>query len=247
MATPHAYDSIGAHYIRNRRPDPRIARQIHRALGSARTVVNVGAGTGSYEPTDRFVVPVEPSARMIAQRRDRRAVRAVAEALPFSRASFDVAMAVLTVHHWRDQPAGLRELRRVAERCVVLAFDPSRLRYFWLARDYLPVLAEVEERRAPPIEMVADTLGADTIEVVPVPWDCADGFQSAYWRRPEQYLDPSVRAGISTFAEVDPAAIRAGLDRLAADLESGRWRELNRDLLGRSELDCGYRLLVSQA
>ena len=246
MASPHVYDSIGVHYSRHRRSDPRIARQVHRAVGSARTVVNVGAGTGSYEPEDRFVVPVEPSERMIAQRRDRRAVRAVAEALPFPHASFDVAMAILTVHHWRDQRVGLRELRRVADRCVVLAFDPNRQRYLWLARDYLPVLAAVEERRAPSIEMLAEALGADTVEVVPVPWDCTDGFQSAYWRRPELYLDPSVRAGISTFARADPAALGPGLDRLAADLESGRWREVNRDLLERSEMDCGYRLIVSR-
>jgi SAM-dependent methyltransferase len=248
-----AYDRIGRLYRRHRRPDHRITARIERALRDARSVVNVGAGTGSYEPTTRRVVAVEPSAVMVAQRAPEAApvVRAVAEALPFAAGEFDAALAVLTVHHWRDQAAGLSELRRVSRRQVVLCFDPAVNRAHWLVTDYLPELGDIEDGRAPAPAWVADVLGGrggrTHIEIVPVPADCTDGFQNAYWRRPEAYLDPGVQACASTLAVLDRAVLDRGLGRLADDLASGAWHARHGDLLGRDEFDGGYRLVVAES
>ena len=244
-----AYDRIGRLYRRHRRPDPRIASRIDRALGDARTVVNVGAGTGSYEPGDRRLVAVEPSAVMVAQRAPETApvVRGVAEALPFADDQFDAALAVLTVHHWRDQAAGLAELRRVSRRQVVLCFDPAVNRAHWLVTDYLPELGDIEDERAPAPGRVAGMLGGRArIEVVPVPADCTDGFQNAYWRRPEAYLDADVRACTSTLAVLDRAVLDRGLQRLTDDLDSGAWHARHADLLDLDEFDGGYRLVVAE-
>jgi hypothetical protein len=207
-------------------------------------VVNVGAGTGSYEPADRDVVAVEPSEAMIAQRPAGAApvVRAHAEALPFADGSFDAAMAVLTDHHWGDRCAGLRELRRVARRAVVLTFDPAFTDAFWLVAEYLPGFRELPGLT---VDELAACLGGADIVPVPVPADCTDGFLGAFWRRPEAYLDPRVRAAISVFARVPPGEVDACVRALRADLESGAWRERHADLLGLDELDLGYRLLVS--
>jgi Methyltransferase domain len=207
-------------------------------------VVNVGAGTGSYEPADREVVAVEPSEAMIAQRPAGAApvVRAHAEALPFADGSFDAAMAVLTDHHWGDRCAGLRELRRVARRAVVLTFDPAFTDAFWLVAEYLPGFHELPGMT---VDELAACLGGADIVPVPIPADCTDGFLGAFWRRPEAYLDPRVRAGISVFARVPPGEVDACVRALRADLESGAWRERHADLLGLDELDLGYRLLVS--
>jgi hypothetical protein len=243
-------DALGGGYATRRRPDPRIAAQIRRALGDARRVVNVGAGAGSYEPDGLDVVAVEPSAVMRAQRPAGAApcVDARAEALPFADGAFDAAMAVLTVHHWEDWRAGCAELRRVAGgRCVVLTWDPAVSQGFWLVAEYLPGLMDSDRRRFP--ATLADqiaALGADRVEPVPVPHDCTDGFLGAHWRQPERYLDPAVRAGMSVFARAPSDDVADGLARLQRDLRSGAWTERHHDLLDRAELDLGYRLLVAE-
>jgi SAM-dependent methyltransferase len=242
------YDRIGRTYTATRGTEPRIAARIWGALGDARTVVNVGAGAGSYEPPDRDVTAVEPSAVMIAQRPPDAApaVQASAEALPFEDASFDAAMAVLTIHHWSDFATGAAELRRVArDRVVVLSWDPTYAGRFWLSADYFPEAWRTEDvANFPSLAEQAAAFGNADIEVVEVPWDCRDGFMSAFWRRPEAYLDPAVRAGISTLARRSDEELAEGLARLRADLGSGAWARRHAALLERDELDLGYRLLV---
>lgn len=193
------YDKIGINYDQLRLPDPRIARQINHALGTAATVLNVGAGTGSYEPTDRQVTAVEPSMEMIRKRKPSAApvIQASAEHLPFEDQSFDAAMAILTIHHWPDKAAGLREIRRVTRGPIVLlTFDPAHRP--WLT-DYLPELVSLDEGQMPKMSQYEDWLGSVTVEPVPVPHDCTDGFLYAYWRRPEAYLDERIRSGALLF------------------------------------------------
>jgi SAM-dependent methyltransferase len=240
------YDTIGTTYAVTRRTDPRIAEQIWAALGDARTVLNVGAGTGSYEPSDREVTAVEPSAIMRAQRPPGAAqcVAATAESLPFEDRSFDVAMAIATVHHWHDPIAGLREMQRVARRLVVFTCetsDSSWRRRFWLTRDYLP---EVAASRVGLATELARAIGAG-MEPVLIPWDCADGFFEAYWRRPGAYLDENVRRGISVWAGVGPDAEQRAVRSLRDDLASGLWAERNHDLLDLETAELGLRLLVA--
>jgi SAM-dependent methyltransferase len=240
------YDAIGRTYTATRGTDPRIAARIWDALGDARTVVNVGAGTGSYEPPDRDLTAVEPSVVMIAQRPPGAApaVQASAEALPFDDASFDAAMAVLTLHHWSDFRGGCAELRRVArDRVVVFSWDPTYVGRMWLGPEYFPDYMRQDAEGFPSLAEQADALEAE-VESVPIPWDCRDGFFSAFWRRPEAYLDPAVRAGTSTLAKRSEDELAEGLARLRADLESGGWARRHADLLERDELDLGYRLLV---
>jgi SAM-dependent methyltransferase len=243
VARAELYDRIGATYTTTRRADPRIAARIHAALGDARTVLNVGAGTGNYEPADRDVTAVEPSETMIAQRPPGAApvVRASAEALPFADGSFDAAMAVLSNHHWPDQPAGLRELRRVARRAVLFTFDSAYADAGWIT-EYLPGFRRLKGLT---LDQIIGSLGGARVERMPVPHDCADGFLSAYWRRPEAYLDPRVRAGISVFAQLEPAEVDRCVTRLAADLASGAWHARHADLLTLDELDLGYCVLVA--
>ncbi|MGH3329397.1 MAG: methyltransferase domain-containing protein [Streptomycetales bacterium] len=241
------YDLIGRSYRTTRRPDPRIAAQVHAALYGMRSVLNVGAGAGSYEPAET-VVAVEPSSVMIAQRPAGSAacVRAIAEALPLRDNCVDAALAVLTTHHWTDLAVGITELRRVARRrIVILACDQSVFREFWLLREYLPEAATVSDTHAVSVTWLVDLLSGARIEQVPVPHDCADGFGAAYWRRPDAYLDPGVRAGISMLAQASSPSLADGLTRLADDLDSGRWRERHHALLQLDQLDAGYRLLVS--
>jgi SAM-dependent methyltransferase len=240
------YDVIGRTYTRTRATDPRIAAAIWDPLGDARTVVNVGAGTGNYEPPDREVTAVEPSAVMIAQRAPDAApaVQAAAEALPFEDDSFDAAMAVLTIHHWSDWRRGIDELRRVANRVVVFSWDPSFARRLWVTADYFPFVGD-EETTFPSLADQAGAVRAMRVTTVPIPWDCEDGFYGAYWRRPDAYLDPEVRAGVSVLASRSPEELAPGLERLRHDLESGAWAERHADLLEREELDLGYRLLVA--
>jgi len=240
------YDEIGRTYASTRRPDPRVEAAIRAALGDAASVVNVGAGAGSYEPP-QTVLAVEPSAAMIAQRPPGAApaVQATAEAIPLADGECDAALAVLTIHHWADQERGVSEMRRVAGRVVILTWDPDYAEAFWLVRDYLPESTALDRRRMPPIAAVGDWMDGAEVTPVPVPHDCVDGFFGAYWRRPEAYLDPRVRAGMSNLAQLGPPVDRA-VAALRADLGSGAWRERNRDLLDLDELDLGYRLLVSR-
>ncbi|GGW99886.1 methyltransferase type 11 [Streptomyces malachitofuscus] len=247
MAT---YDTLGTTYARTRQPDPRIAAQIHAALGDAADVINVGAGAGSYEPPET-VLAVEPSRVMITQRPQGAApaVRAVAEHLPLPVDAADAVMALLTIHHWSDLAAGLRELRRVARRrVVILTWDQRVFRErFWLVRDYLPEAAAFDETRATPIDRLVDLLGGGRQEPVRIPHDCVDGFAAAYWRRPHLYLDPQVRAGISMLAQTGDDVLAPGLARLGADLTTGRWHARYADLLTLDTIDLGYRLVVSEA
>ncbi|MEU3267840.1 MerR family transcriptional regulator [Streptomyces bacillaris] len=245
------YDTIGSAYPATRRTEPRIAARVWEALGNARTVLNVGAGTGSYEPPDREVTAVEPSAVMRAQRPAgaARCVAAAAESLPFEDGSFDAAMAFSTVHHWQDPIAGLREMRRVARRVVVFTYDagtPGRgggLERFWLTRDYLPEFAELLVDW-PSLADLAGAVGGRA-EPVLVPWDCADGFFEAHWRRPEAYLDEEVRRAVSVWTRVGPEAERRAVDRLREDLSSGRWTERNRDLAALEAAELGLRLIIA--
>ena len=240
-STPR-YDTIGLEYANLRRPDPRIAKAIRDALGGARSVLNVGAGTGSYEPDDLDVTAVEPARTMIDQHpRRERVIQAGAEELPFADDIFDASMAVLTIHHWTNPAAGLGEMRRVTRsRIVLLTFDPD-YRDIWLL-DYLPELAELDAKQMPAIEHYRDWLGPASIAPVPIPHDCSDGFLYAFWRRPAAYLDPRLRQGSSSFWAIH--GVDAKLERLRTDLESGEWERRYGDVLEREELDVGYRLVV---
>jgi len=238
------YDTLGVGYVDHRRPEPRIAKRILAALDAAATVVNVGAGTGSYEPADRPVIAVEPSARMLRQRRQGSApaVQARAEELPFADHSFAGALAVLTMHHWSDWRRGVAELRRVAAHAVVLTWDPAHAG-FWLVQQHFPDLLAHDRRVFPPIAELAEALGGAEVQVVPIPANCCDGFLGAYWQRPESYLRDDVRQSISTFARLSDVEPR--LRRLRAELADGTWHQRNGHLLALGELDVGYRLVVS--
>jgi SAM-dependent methyltransferase len=246
----NSYDQIGPGYTATRRPDPRIATQIHEALGDARSIVNVGAGAGAYEPCDRYVLAIEPSEQMIAQRAPERApaIRGHAESLPLAGDSVDAAMACMTLHHWVDWRIGVQELRRVArKRVVIFTYDRSYAKRFWLLRDYLPKLARLDCARFPAIDEQRVATGEEVkIEAVPIPHDCEDGFLAAYWRRPNAYLDERARAGMSTFHLPGAERLLDGLEVLADDLQTGRWEDRNHDILEREELDLGYRLLVTE-
>lgn len=247
--TGPVYDRIGVGYSRGRRPDPRWQAALDDVLGPAATIVNIGAGTGSYEPADRYVLAVEPSTTMISQRpRDAApALRATAEALPVADQQFDVAMALVTLHHWTDWRAGVREMQRVARRVVVLHFDPVIHADFWLVRDYLPELAAVEQGIPRPQE-VAALLGPDAeVEVLPVPWDCVDGFLPAFWRRPEAYLEPQVRRAMSGLQLLDPDVLMHGIGALREDLRQGAWQRKYAALLEQDSLDVGWRLISGPA
>lgn len=236
------YDDIGEVYNRSRRPEPFIAEMLNAALGTAKSVVNVGAGAGSYEPSERSVTAVEPSAAMIARRPagSAQVVQASAENLPFEPDSFDAAMAVLTIHHWHDWRRGVAEMLRVAPRGVILTWDPEH-EGFWLTRDYFPALIEADRRCFPSIREIRSALPNDDVVTVPIPAHCSDGFLGAYWSRPQYYLDPNRREAISTFSRISD--VRTGLLRLAEDLESGAWHLRNSDLRGKESLDLGYRLI----
>jgi SAM-dependent methyltransferase len=247
MSDPALYESISGGYAQQRRADPRIAAQILGALGDAGTVLNVGAGTGNYEPTDRTVVALEPALAMIAQRAPMAApvVRGLAERLPFRTGSFAAAMAVLTLHHWRDLDAGLRELRRVAPRQVIFFFDASITNQFW-ALDYFDEARTLpSETNAPDAERIAQVLDVREVQIAPVPKDCTDGFGAAFWARPEAYLEPAVHASMSWLAQLDPAVRQAATNRLARDLGSGTWDERYGHLRALDELDAGYRIVIA--
>jgi SAM-dependent methyltransferase len=235
---PALYDRIGTQYSATRRTDPRLAASIWEALGDARTVVNVGAGAGAYESPDRTVVAVEPSPVMIAQRPAgaARTIQGHAEALPFPDDSFDAAMAVLSDHHWHDRLHGLRELRRVARRRVVLFnADPALAELFWLTVEYLPGFLELIPARYRAAgawqSELEQALGPVRLVAAPIPHDCMDGFYGAFWRNPNAYLNAHVRAGISVFAAVAAADVNRAVQALGADLRSGAWGARHLDLL----------------
>jgi len=243
------YERNGRGYAVRRRPDPRIAALIHRALGDARTVLNVGAGAGSYEPDDRYVVAVEPSAAMRAQRPPDRvpAIDATAERLPFDDDSFDAVMAMVTIHQWSDPDTGLLEMRRVSRGVVaILTFDAPALQDFWLC-DYVPEVIAVEQQRFPAISRIVHTLGGSAeVTPVPIPHDCTDGFGEAYYARPEAFLDADVRAAQSGWVLADADAVRRGVDKLAADLSSGAWDERNGALRQQPERIGAVRLIIAR-
>jgi SAM-dependent methyltransferase len=247
------YDRIGQGYSATRQTDPRLADLIWEALGDAETVLNVGAGSGAYEPRDRSVRAVEPSAVMIAQRPAGAApaVQASAEALPFPDSSFDAVMAVLSDHHWRDRRQGFRELRRVArQRVVLFNADPAETELFWLTAEYLPGFFDLIPARYRLAgawqNELQRFLGSVTLIAAPIPHDCADGFYGAFWRRPAAYLDASIRAGISVFAALDPGDVSHAVNDLGADLRSGLWNDRHRDLRDRSELHLGYYVAIAE-
>jgi SAM-dependent methyltransferase len=238
------YDTIGAEYAARRVPDKRIAAAVTRGLGDASSVVNVGAGLGSYEPADRYVVAVEPSMTMIHQRPLGSApvVQARAERLPFKDNCSAAAMAVLTIHHWSDRAKGLQELGRIARnRIAILTWDPDAPP-FWLTEEYFPAIAETDRHRFPSVEEITRVVGRAAISTVAIPRDCVDGFLGAYWCRPRAYLDPAVRSGMSAFADLP--GICEGLRRLEQDLDSGVWDKRFGYLLRQESLDVGYRLAV---
>jgi SAM-dependent methyltransferase len=241
------YDEIGIGYQQRRRPDPRLAAAITRALDRAESVVNVGAGAGSYEPTDRPVVAVEPAMTMIRQRRAGAApvIQASANDLPFRDDGFDGSLAILTVHHWPDRARGLDELARVARRRVVIVtWDPAATG-FWLVDDYFPGIVEIDRKIFPAIEDYGKALGRVEVQPFPVPHDCVDGFLGAYWRRPHAYLDAGVRSAISAFTKMSPPKLEAGLARMRRDLADGIWERRYAQWLDRAEVDLGYRIVIA--
>ena len=242
------YERIGGTYARHRREDPRIAARIHAALGDARTVLNVGAGSGSYEPADRWVLAVEPSATMRAQRPAGAApvIAAQAEALPLDDDAVDAAMACVTIHHWEPPAAGLAELRRVARGPVVIfTFELESLPAWQL--DFLREGVELETPRFPAITAVEAALGGRTrVERIPTPADCADGFFEAFWNRPEALLDPAVRASQSLWALLGPGVEERIVARLRTALDSGAWDAEHGHLRAQQQFDGSLRLIVSE-
>jgi SAM-dependent methyltransferase len=244
------YDTIGQGYITHRRADPRWEALINEQLGDdgrGRLIVNVGAGTGNYEPRDHGVIAIEPSGVMVGQRPAGAApvVRASGSALPLPSGCADVAMAILTLHHWDDWAAGLTELCRVAARRVVLTMDFELHSRFWLLEDYVPEVGETTRALGPSADEVAEAIGGGTSIPLLVPRDMQDGVLGAHWCRPEAYLDPGVRANCSGLALADPAVVARGVAALRADLSSGEWHRRHADLAELPAIDLGYRLVVA--
>jgi SAM-dependent methyltransferase len=249
--TDARYDTIGATYSGTRREDPRLRERIHAALGDARTVVNVGAGAGSYEPRDRHVIAIEPSDVMAGQRPPELApaIRASAGSLPLRDRAVDAAMALVTIHHWdAEREAGVRELRRVARGPVVIVtYDPRVSGRMWLAAEYVPEVAELDDRIFPVPERLADWLGGDVrVETLALPRDCTDWMFGSFWAHPERVLDPVARANTSGFARMDPAAVDRAVERLTRDLESGAWDARHGELRALDAYDAGLRLIVAE-
>lgn len=240
----HLYDEIGKGYGAYRLPDPSIDAAIHCALGNIDSLVNVGAGAGSYEPASVKVTAVEPSTTMIQQRNAHSApvARGCATALPFADASFDAGLAVLSLHHWKNQTKGLLELIRVVRGpIVIMTWDPGHAD-FWLTDDYFPEILHIDNDIFMTMDQLGAILGEVSVHPVMIPHDCRDGFLSAYWRRPSAYLDARIRNSISTFSKLTHA--EKGFDRLRSDLEDGTWQRKYGSLLDLDQLDLGYRLVV---
>jgi SAM-dependent methyltransferase len=242
------YDTIGATYTATRRADPRVEAQIRAALGDAERVVNVGGGTGSYETAGPVVATIDPSVVMLSQRPPDAAPagQGVAEHLPLRDGAFDAALLIFTIHHWTDWRAGIAEVRRVADRVVILTWDPAVQDHFWLTSEYLPEALTDDQFVDIPFADLDDALGGIRVETVPVPADCEDGFFAAYWARPEAYLDPTVRAGISCCSLLDKTLVTERMTRLGNDLESGTWDARHPGLRDQAVLDVGYRLVISR-
>jgi SAM-dependent methyltransferase len=242
------YETHGAGYGLRRRTDPRIASYVHQALADAKTVINVGAGAGSYEPEDRYVVAVEPSAQMRSERPAHRvpAIDARAESLPFDDGCFDAAMAMVTVHQWSDSDSGLTELRRVSRGpVVILTFDGDALDRLWLS-EYVPELHEAERKRYPEIDHIREVLGGpSTVTPVPIPIDCVDGFTEAFYARPEMFLEAGVRRSQSAWGFVEPGVEARFTDHLASDLSSGRWDRSYGALRAQPEFVGALRLVTA--
>ncbi len=246
-ATP-AYDRLGLGYRAIRATDPKLAARIWSALGHARTVLNAGAGTGSYEPPDRWVLALEPSPVMTAPRADSAApvLHAAVESLPLADKTVDAAIVILTIHHWSSVEAGLRELRRVtSQRIVIVTMDPAALANLWIVQDYLPELMGFHAARFPSIERLRELLPGAAVDILAVPHDCQDGFMAAFWARPHAYLDPAVRAATSPWHDLSPAVVDRALARLQTDLDSGAWERRYGELRKRAELDVGLRLVTA--
>lgn len=244
-----AYEDLGINYSDFRRADPCIEARIWAALGDARSVVNVGAGTGSYEPRDRELIAVEPSLLMISKRPPDAAParQSVAEALPLDDKSVDAAMGTLTIHHWNDLDAGIAEMRRVArKRIVLLTIDAEKNSEIWTLSEYFPAAAQAEREKMPAMSAVEAILPKATIEVVPTPSRCRDEFTSALWDRPELFLEPSVLRASSLWHQLSSELISQGQKRLRADLASGRWDEKHGHLRTLPELDIGLRLICEE-
>jgi SAM-dependent methyltransferase len=246
------YEAIGHGYARTRREDPRLAAVIHEALGDAKTVVNVGAGAGSYEPRDRHVIAIEPSDVMAAQRPPDRppAIRATAGRLPLRDSSADAAMAILTIHHWdHEQERGVHELRRVArDAVVILTYDPQVSGQMWLMADYLPEVAELDLEIFPGTDQLAAWLGGRTeIHAVEIPRDTPDWMLGSFWAHPERVLDPHARKATSGFARMDDRIVDRVLDTLSADLRDGTWDRRHGRLRQLDALDVGLRMVVNHA
>jgi SAM-dependent methyltransferase len=244
-----AYDEIGLNYSDFRRADPRIEARVWAALGDARSVANIGAGTGSYEPRDREVIAIEPSSLMIAKRPAGAApaLQGVAETLPLDEQSVDAAMAIFTIHHWSDLSAGLTEMRRVArQRIVLLTIDATKNAEIWTLAEYFPEAMALEEEVMPSIASLESRLPGATIETVPMPSRCRDEFTSALWDRPELFLEPATLRASSLWHRLGPEVIERGQERLRADLESGRWDEAHGHLRTLPELDIGTRLISEE-
>lgn len=243
------YERIGEGYAERRSPDPRWLASILHAMADDDCVLNVGAGSGSYEPVDKIVVALEPSERMIGQRSPDAApvVQARAERLPFADKTFDAALAVLSLHHWDDPETGLAEMRRVAGKQVVVTWDPGVFASeFWLVRDYLPEATD-RERGLATLSTALHCLGDAKATPLPVPFDCTDGFFAAYWRRPHAYLEEGVRNAISGLALLDQDVVQSAMRRLASDLDDGTWYGRYHHLMGLDQLDLGYRLVISDS
>jgi SAM-dependent methyltransferase len=244
-----AYDRLGLDYSAVRRADPRIEAAIWAALGDAATVLNIGAGAGSYEPRDREVIAVEPSPVMIAQRPPGAApaIQGVAEAIPLEDKSVDATMGVFTMHHWQDVERGLAEVLRVTrERVAFLTLDLNVTAEMWLTRDYLPEIVEHDRRTFPSIERLEAILPSPRVDTIPMPNDCTDGFCIALWSRPEAHLDPRVRRASSTWHLLPPAVVEGPLEQLGRDLASGEWDRRYGDLREGPSLDVGVRLVHAQ-
>lgn len=240
------YDSIGIDYSVTRRTDPKIAKQLYSELQGATRIVNIGAGTGSYEPENVDLVAVEPSSEMISQRRSgsHKVEQAFAEKLPFGDSSFSHAMTVLSMHHWENRALAFREINRVAtEKFVAITWDPKS-EPFWLTRDYFPEIHEMDRRIFPDLDELNEHFADVAVSPLPIPSDCQDGFFAAFWKRPEAYLSSKVRQSMSPFSKIKN--LSDGLQKLENDLASGAWAKNNQAILSLSSVDVGYRIISAR-